>query len=220
MFLLALNRDNAVPGGFSVWNGGRWIDSNYRGMADGQWHHVAITYDGAAIRLYRDGLLDVTHPGATSYALTTWPLHFGRFATANIGWYFGGQMDDIRLYNRALAEIEISPLIACGTAPAPAPFPLPAEGVTQPSRRLRLDPAQRQADGHFRLVAREINEEHVDFETWARLKVFTTSDLSLPLREWHELQVPPRLGDRAVYWDDTVSASAPQRFYILIEAPE
>jgi hypothetical protein len=130
IFLFALNRDNAVPGGFSVWNGNTWIDGNFRGVTDGQFHHLAVTYDGTNFRLYRDGQLDTTQSSSAGYANTALPLNFGRFATGNVGWFYQGVMDDIRRYNRALSTGEISSLAS--------PVPAPALASASPAPRLTL----------------------------------------------------------------------------------
>jgi hypothetical protein len=130
LFILALNRDNAVPGGFSLWHGSDWIDSNFRGVSDGQWHHLAATYDGASFRLYRDGILDKTQTTVASYVNTIFPMNFGRFASGNVGWYFQGLMDDIQLYNRALSDSEIA--VMASAAPAPPPPMANALPLRQP----------------------------------------------------------------------------------------
>jgi hypothetical protein len=92
------------------WHGSDWIDSNFRGATDGQWHHLAIVYDNGLFQLYRDGQLDRSVAKIASYQNTTFGLNFGRFATANIGWPFGGSMDDLRRYNRALSGTEVGTL--------------------------------------------------------------------------------------------------------------
>jgi hypothetical protein len=133
VFIFALNRDGAVPGGFSVWHGGDWIDSIFRGVTDGQFHHLAVTCDRASFRLYRDGQLDKIQASSANYANTTLPMNFGRFATGNVGWFYQGVMDDVRRYNRALTDAEIS------TLANPGPFPAPAPLLTETSlRHLRL----------------------------------------------------------------------------------
>jgi uncharacterized repeat protein (TIGR01451 family) len=119
VFLAALNRDNAVPGALSVFTGSGWIDSNYRAVTDGQWHHLAVTFDGAAFRLYHNGVLDRTQSGSGSYQTTSGPLNLGRFATAGVGWYYQGQMDEVRRYNRALSGAEVAGLTNCPSCALP-----------------------------------------------------------------------------------------------------
>jgi sialidase-1 len=109
-FLLALNRDGAVPGGFSVWTGGAWIDSNWRSAADGQWHHLAVTFEAGVFRLYRDGMLDRTQNSGVSYVDSSLPWSFGRFIVGGIGWPYAGELDDARIYHRALTPGEVGTL--------------------------------------------------------------------------------------------------------------
>ncbi len=74
------------------------------------WHHVAILIDGAAgtLQLYQDGLL------VASGATTVLPKNLGNTTQNWLGRsqfeadpYFGGAMDDLRIYNRALSPGEI-----------------------------------------------------------------------------------------------------------------
>ena len=64
------------------------------------WSHLAMTYDGAQLRLYVNGALissrDQTGPIATS----TSPLWIG--GNSPYGEYFNGRIDEVRVYNRAL----------------------------------------------------------------------------------------------------------------------
>ncbi|MDA0179247.1 PQQ-dependent sugar dehydrogenase [Solirubrobacter phytolaccae] len=56
-----------------------------------RWTHLALTYDGTALRTYRDGKLIATKRGALPRS--TSPLRFGAFV---------GRLDDVRLYDGAL----------------------------------------------------------------------------------------------------------------------
>ncbi len=82
--------------------------SNSSFVADTNWHHMATTYDGTTIKLYRDGVLVPSFLyGATPIPASihngTTPLE-NRYTTSN---YSNGSMDSIRLYNRALTAAEI-----------------------------------------------------------------------------------------------------------------
>jgi hypothetical protein len=72
----------------------------------GVWHHLLGTYDGIDIRCYLDGVLVQTtnHPGTLGDLNR--PLVFGSFAG-----HWNGFLDDVRIYNRAIAiPAEISAL--------------------------------------------------------------------------------------------------------------
>jgi hypothetical protein len=120
-FLFALNRDNEHAGGFSVWNGSQWIDSLGRDVPDGRWHHLAVSYDGSSFRLYTDGVLDRTVSAPELYTADAHPWNFGRFVVGNVGWPFLGQMDEVRVFHRALSGAEI------GTLASQTPLNLPPQ---------------------------------------------------------------------------------------------
>ena len=69
------------------------------------WTHVAVTYDGAVIRLYVNGVARATTTAAGALPATTSPLRIG--GNASWGEYFNGMIDEVRVYNRALSVTEI-----------------------------------------------------------------------------------------------------------------
>lgn len=77
-------------------------------FAPGEWHHVAIVYDGAGtVRFYRDGSTvgTVSRPGRRSIAAGSHNLSIGDRIGSNYGG-FPGFIDEVRVCNRAL---EFSP---------------------------------------------------------------------------------------------------------------
>jgi hypothetical protein len=70
------------------------------------WTHLAATYDGSALRLYVNGTLAGTLNVSGTLTKSTDPLRIG----GNTIWgeYFRGLIDDVRVYNRALSQSEIS----------------------------------------------------------------------------------------------------------------
>jgi hypothetical protein len=138
-FLFALDRDEVHEGGFSVWTGQQWIDSVARGVADGQWHHLAVSYDGAAIRLYKDGALDRTAGAPVFYADSPLPWNFGRFVTANVGWPLQGALDDVRMYHRVLTAGEIAVLAGVTVSNQPPVVSAGADLTTNPGVPVLLD---------------------------------------------------------------------------------
>lgn len=135
--------------------------------------------------------------------------------TTRIGWYFLGEMDDIRRFNCALPNSEIAGLVQ---------FP-PAGGQTlvsilrPPDPPLRLEPLERQADGKFRLVIRNAGGTPLTGERVQRLEIYATTNLSLPLNHWIKLSTRPVWVDGAAQWGDAESLLLRQRFYILREGP-
>jgi len=86
-------------------------------LDDGQWHHVAATYDGMDAKIYLDGWT-VGKPGHKTGEIhhTDYDLTIGSNrsnpdgAFGEIGASFNGLMDDVMMFNRALSEDEIQTL--------------------------------------------------------------------------------------------------------------
>lgn len=92
-----------------------WWDNDqvvsFADVANNQWHHVVASSDGAYQRLYADGnLIGTRTPSATHNASAT-SVAIGR---TNASEYFNGQLDDVRVYNRAINQTEISTLYSAG----------------------------------------------------------------------------------------------------------
>ena len=69
------------------------------------WSHLAVTYDGTSVRLYVNGGIADTSTYAGSIPASTGPLRLG----GNAIWqeWFSGDLDDVRVYNRALSAGEV-----------------------------------------------------------------------------------------------------------------
>ena len=87
---------------------------------DGQWHHVAGVFDRGQIIIYIDGQVDATMRGGNNFGTGNPRFGFvgvGSEATVFDGDkapenYFDGEIDDVRLYTRALSITEIRQLAA------------------------------------------------------------------------------------------------------------
>lgn len=77
-------------------------------VLDGRPHHVAATYDGAAIRVYVDGELDATT--ATTQALPTGAVNLRAGINNSSGFAqpFAGVLDELALYPTALSEARLA----------------------------------------------------------------------------------------------------------------
>jgi hypothetical protein len=69
------------------------------------WTHVALTYDGAALRLFVNGTQVSTTDLAGPMPASTNPLRIG--GNSVWGEYFKGLIDEVRIYNRPLSPSEI-----------------------------------------------------------------------------------------------------------------
>jgi hypothetical protein len=84
-------------------------------LAANTWTHLAATYDGTTLRLYvngtqvssvaRSGAI-ATSNGVLSIGASPGGSH-GRGADPLYGQFFEGRIDDVRTYNRALAQAQI-----------------------------------------------------------------------------------------------------------------
>jgi hypothetical protein len=93
------------PGGGAVINGSNKAASAGSTLSANNWTHVALTYDGTNVRMYINGTLSGSAVSATgSIASGSLPLWIGG---NNNGEYFQGQIDEVRVYSRALSATEI-----------------------------------------------------------------------------------------------------------------
>ncbi|UCD37282.1 MAG: VCBS repeat-containing protein [Fidelibacterota bacterium] len=94
-----------------------------------EWHHVVVTRLGDSVKVYVDCQVDMRAQYTSSvYNPTGTPLYFGR--SQLVGRQHHGNLDDIRIYGRALSEAEIQALYHEGGWGAE----LPAIVSTSPAR--------------------------------------------------------------------------------------
>lgn len=112
--------DSAKPGGYINTGGGDVFTSGNPAVPLNAWTHVALTFNGSVLRLYVNGTLRSSTNITGSMILSGSPLRIG----GNVVWgeFFKGQIDEIRVYNRALTATEIvtdrdTPVTAGATAP-------------------------------------------------------------------------------------------------------
>lgn len=84
-------------------------DDNYpssgRQIADGTWHHVAISYNGVTLTAYIDGIVEWT---ANKNLNTVGSNNFlGRSNHAGAEQFYNGSLDEVRVWNVALTQTQI-----------------------------------------------------------------------------------------------------------------
>jgi cytochrome oxidase assembly protein ShyY1 len=85
------------------------VNSSGQSIADGAWHHVAFTADASGGKIYIDGILrgTATWTGAPGIPTNTAPVSIGFYSGAVGTEYFEGNIDEVRIWNRALCVGEI-----------------------------------------------------------------------------------------------------------------
>ncbi|MBN1966622.1 MAG: hypothetical protein JW910_18365, partial [Anaerolineae bacterium] len=73
------------------------------------WVHIAGTYDGQTLRLYRNGALVSSKTASGAMSQCSADSAIGSRSSGNMH-YFPGLIDDVHIYGRALTAAEISPL--------------------------------------------------------------------------------------------------------------
>lgn len=126
--------------GASIWNG--------------QWHAVAGTFDGSTVRFYVDGVqIGAGTPAQTNiaYALPNRDFTIGDYTSSCPGGVGGhvGDVDETRVYNRALSSAEVAQL---STAQGTVPPELDSDGDGVPNRtdncRFASNPDQKDGNGN------------------------------------------------------------------------
>ncbi|MFM9987618.1 LamG-like jellyroll fold domain-containing protein [Flavobacterium sp.] len=126
-------QNNIISGGsdgqhalFASPNNGQRISAGHNGTWDSvqdptqivanTWYHVALTYDAATttMKLYTNGILVSTNTTVDPFIGGN-ALRIGAFD--NGGNLFGGKIDEVRIWNRALSQAEIQNNMNCELAP-------------------------------------------------------------------------------------------------------
>ncbi len=116
-----------------------WVqDISFGGMSvqatatvnDGQWHHLAIAYDGSSsangVSMYIDGLLQtvsISEDSLTDSILSSAPATIGAI---NGLLYYTGEIDDVRIFDHSLTELEVQNLYNENDAAPSVPAPIGA----------------------------------------------------------------------------------------------
>ena len=95
-------------------------------VGDGNWHHVAVSFNLAdattSLLLFVDGVeYDAAHAGTAYSSLGTWaaainttaPLNMGR--RGNGSWYFGGNIDEVAIFDNVMTQAQASAIYNSGT---------------------------------------------------------------------------------------------------------
>ena len=94
-------------GGANVLSGSE-VATDVTKINDGSWHYVAVVIQlGTSVTFYVDGALSSTVPMNSTAATSTSWFQMGLNSWIPYGTYFTGNMDEVRVYNRALLSTDV-----------------------------------------------------------------------------------------------------------------
>jgi chitodextrinase len=128
VYALYASSDTNTPTGIVYVGGAERYSRGSAKVSLNAWTHLATTYDGAAVRIYVNGVQAGSTPQTGAITLSTNPLRMG--GDSVWGEYLTGLIDEVRVYNRALsaAEIQADMNTAIGADTTP---PSPPTGLVQ-----------------------------------------------------------------------------------------
>ncbi|MEN6575277.1 MAG: LamG-like jellyroll fold domain-containing protein [Phycisphaerales bacterium] len=71
------------------------------------WTHEALVYNGASLKVYQDGQLVAQCPATGDLDYSSDDLYIGIATPARLGQHWEGDIDDVRIYSRALSAGEV-----------------------------------------------------------------------------------------------------------------
>ena len=119
-----LRQRGAVPAGGGTFDGSNVHADARRAVPLNRWSHLALTYDGATLRLYVNGSQTSSRATTGTPKRTTDPLWIG--GNQPYGEYFQGLIDQVRVYDRALSPREVRAVM---TTPIGSALPSQAAGL-------------------------------------------------------------------------------------------
>lgn len=187
----------------------------YLDQQDESWHHVAVTHDATGnITMYIDGEEAASEGAWVLSNGAGLPLQIGgNPQAANRGW--DGNIDDVAIWDRALTPEEVALIWNDGAGASVASLTATGSG------------------GLFQVVdvkyTRAADNILVDLTFTSKegglYSIFATTDLSLPLANWFELNdgVPAAVGETTtVYPVDFNDAGLPleaRQFFVVVKIP-
>lgn len=138
-----------------------------------QWYNVTVTYDGTTARLYVNCILRATTPFTGNFT-NSFDVFLGHLNNAQFPYWLNGDLDEVRIYDRALTVDEVNVLGGCiVTTPCNNWLNTPSLGSTATIGNLNVTGNQITVEGSFHctnystpnyggnLVAKHLNTSNV-----------------------------------------------------------
>jgi hypothetical protein len=128
-----------MNGNAEVWTSATGTTTTPWPFSNDTWHHIAVVADGTNMNIYLDGELAISGGASTvNFGTSGFSVNIGGGGVWDAsGNWFSGQIDDVRIYDHALSEVEISETME--TKPWPyALNPVPADGALYPDTWVSL----------------------------------------------------------------------------------
>jgi Concanavalin A-like lectin/glucanases superfamily/Putative amidase domain len=135
---ISLGEDGRAEGWVSDGEG-EWEVHSAGSLEANVWTHLALTYDGAHLRLYVDGEQAATKAVSGLKLSSEGPLDIG--CAPPYHETFHGRIDEVRIYNRALSSAEAEPDVLPPTAPTDFSAMLETESLATVSWNWSTDPS-------------------------------------------------------------------------------
>jgi hypothetical protein len=104
---LYLNANGTVSA--RIFDGSSKVVTSTTALSANTWAHVAMTGDGSTIKIYINGVLEGSIPAGSAITSYKSP-EFVMGQTAMTSSFFSGQLNEVKLYDRALTDSEIAGL--------------------------------------------------------------------------------------------------------------
>lgn len=92
-----------MPGGYTPY------------IQNGQWYSVIYTSDGTTSKLFVNCVLKVSLPAGSFTFSNAYDLYFGKMNHPSFPYWLNGDLDEVRIYNRAINQQEVDVLGGCAT---------------------------------------------------------------------------------------------------------
>ncbi len=113
---LTVSNGGVLRTGVTTSSGRTYFDGG-SGLTDGNWHHIGFTFDGSTMVMYVDGRVVNTRNNITGTLTSSFSYRrIGQFGN-NTGYFANGYIDEVRVYNRALATDEVTKLYQYAPGP-------------------------------------------------------------------------------------------------------